>query len=216
MISPAGFTDKIEGFKQENYKFREGFTDHTGKPIKPIIPKLLSPLSGWIWKNRISPYAAIRKLPNAIGRKYIVDFLDDHARLKKQFADKAVLKDILIEYLYQMLLMLPGTTETALMVVLENEAFAHYPLTGLNRLAKPKFPISFFYGTVDTMPSTGAEVIIGNIRKNFASDPVMMSSQIHLISRSGHDVQYDNPKELADKIIKDVNGDLIDCFELKM
>ncbi len=87
-----------------------------------------------------------------------------------------------------MLIMLPGTTESALMVVLENQAFAHNPLTGLNRLAQPKFPISFFYGTVDVMPSTGAEVIIANIRKHHTDDPVMMSSQMHLVSRSGHNI----------------------------
>lgn len=39
---------------------------------------------------------------------------------------------------------------------------------------------------------------------------------MHLISRSGHDIQYDNPKELADKIIKDINGELTGCFDLKM
>lgn len=51
LLSPAGFTDKIDGFKQENYKFREGFRDESGKPLKPMIPKMMNPLTEWIWNK---------------------------------------------------------------------------------------------------------------------------------------------------------------------
>lgn len=51
LISPAGFTDKIPNFKPENLKFREGFTDHTGRPLKPLVPSYLNPIAGWVWKN---------------------------------------------------------------------------------------------------------------------------------------------------------------------
>lgn len=111
------------------------------------------------------------------------------------------MRDLVVEYLFQMLIMLPGTTESAPMIVLGPNAFPHHPLTSLDRLAMPSFPVSFFYGSNDWMTSTGAEIIVGNIHKQCANDPRMMTSQIHMISDSNHDIHYDNPEELARKII---------------
>lgn len=85
-----------------------------------------------------------------------------------------------------------------------------YPLESSDRLGNPDlpFPISIVFGDDDWMDSRGARQIVKN-NKFFS----VGESQLHVLPDSGHAMNFDNPKALAELIINDLCGRIQGSFD---
>jgi len=68
-------------------------------------------------------------------------------------------------------------------------------------LADPEYPvsISFMYGDVDWVDSSGSEVVV-KANKFFKTG----NSQLHIIKDAGHQMHMDNPDMLVERITGDI------------
>lgn len=97
-------------------------------------------------------------------------------------------------YLEQLNLM-PGCGEYALSVILEPGAWSTNPLW--RRLQALSCPMCFLFGDQDWVPSSGAHSLAETFEGQL---------YISYISDSSHNIHFDNPVELVDKILFFINS----------
>ena len=109
--------------------------------------------------------------------------------------------------------MLRGTSEAALFVLFELGLFAHDPLNVRTRLATPNFPlpVSFIFGKHDWVSAEGCQDVLMSNKFRESGQ-----SQMHVVTKSDHNLAIDNPAELARLIIGDLTGKLTHKFDSKL
>lgn len=139
----------------------------------------------FFWVKNITPVTILRKL-GPLSQK----FMKVYAHHKLGHLGQG--KDIIGSYLEQINL-LPGSGELALIYILNPGGVAIKPLW--RRLAEIKVPILFFYGDRDWVKSVGAEQT-ASVNKNVT---------LKIIENSGHDLYWDNPEQLVEKIFESID-----------
>ena len=117
------------------------------------------------------------------------------------------------EFLFQISLQPEASTEVAIHVCFKVGHFPHNPLWAENRLGKQDFPlaVSFVFGRHDWVSDKGAKRLL-EINKFKETG----ESQIHVVQKAGHNMQNDNPTDLAAIIIGDLTGSLTHQYEEKI
>jgi len=85
-------------------------------------------------------------------------------------------------------------------------------LNSKDKLAQPDFPvpISFMYGDVDWMDSSGSEAVV-RANKHFSKG----ECQLYVVSDSSHHVNMDNPEEFIERLTEDFLGTIKHTYETK-
>lgn len=98
------------------------------------------------------------------------------------------------------------------MIQFNDKLFCQSPLNGADKLANKEFPvpISFVYGDRDWVNSLGSEDVV-KANKFFESG----EAQLHIVTKSDHNMHTENPKELCDKLIGDLQGTIKHAYETK-
>lgn len=122
------------------------------------------------------------------------------------------LEHLLVNYI-QCIFMMKGTSEGALFVLFDQGLFAHYPLNAPSCLASPSFPlpVSFIFGRHDWVTAEGCQDVILSNKWRACGQ-----SQMHVVSKSDHNLASDNPEELARLLIDDLTGAITHKFDSKI
>lgn len=139
----------------------------------------------FFWIQNITPVTIMRKL-GPISKSFMKVY--SHKKFQTLGSDKEIMES----YLEQINL-LPGSGELALIYILNPGGVAIKPLW--KRLSEIKIPILFFYGDRDWIKSYGAEQT-ASLNKYVISK---------IIDNSGHDLYWDNPNQLIDKIFESID-----------
>lgn len=157
------------------------------KPTDDSHPSVWS--SGWVkkfllffWLQNISLIEIMRKFGPLSG-KILKGYMNGRNNLPEK-------EQIVMEEYLEQINLLPGSGEHAVNYILDFELWPYSPLC--RRLPELKTPIAFFYGDRDWMVADG-----GYKTKERSENSV----QVHIISNSDHHMYWDNPQELAEKML---------------
>ncbi|CAG9323336.1 unnamed protein product [Blepharisma stoltei] len=138
----------------------------------------------FFWLKNITPVSLIRKCGPITGH-----FFKAYARDRLNSLTKEE-NHAVGNYLEQINIM-PGSGEYGLVYILEPGVWARSPLCA--RFEKSKTPMAFFFGDIDWVKPDGAR----QLEKNYSGKML-----IYMISHSDHHLYWDNPQELAEKMIE--------------
>lgn len=186
MLSPVGVPIKPEEIESD---------ERQQIPGKKGPPKFVKSIANSAWKNKWSPFGAMRKSGSLIGRKMVKSYM------KRRMADLPEEEfNTMLDYMHQ-IFMRDGSTEYAIFICFTMGMWAINPLESEIRLSNPGFnlPMSFFYGDRDWMDEDAGRRIVS--KNKYESSKL---SAVYTVNNSDHHMYLDNPEEFAKLIIADI------------
>jgi pimeloyl-ACP methyl ester carboxylesterase len=174
LLSPVGYTPKTEGysFNKGLMKFSWGFR---------MVAKTLN----YLWQKNITP-ASVLRLAGPFSNRCVKAYC---RRRLRNVPDEELLA---IENYLEMINLLEGSGEYALVKILETGAWARRPMC--YRLEGLAMPMSFLFGEHDWMSARGAKILL----------EAGCQVNILTVEGAGHQLFLENPEGVVELVLGEI------------